>query len=275
VGCNGARFPDETDFVQKFLSIKFKFVFDMRLPLVNNPLPKQRHVFLVPRWHETMSILTFILDQLFILLPPFTVKNLDIACRFINSPNEPDFVQTSLSIKSNCVFDVKLPLCMNPNPKRRVFLVPTWHETMAIFAFKLDQLFILLVPFSVIKFRHGSRATPFRFVAFCLLEFLIYRREGYEWSSTRIQLGASVLFSVVSAEVTILPVCWAAGYSKREKWERNRKAFLVPALSQENLQLAKVRAERETRRTYSLTLPERPEITDAKKSLPMNDTPNR
>jgi hypothetical protein len=77
----------------------WKFVIGMQLPLVTNPHPK-RNVFLVPSWHETMAIVLFKLDQLFILLLPFTFKCIGIvvAC-YTSSPNEPNIVQKSLSFR--------------------------------------------------------------------------------------------------------------------------------------------------------------------------------
>jgi hypothetical protein len=149
-------FPSEPKFLQKLLSIKSKFVLGMHLPLVTNPLPK-KHVFLVLLWHATIAILLFKLDQLFILILP--------CCAHF--PSEPKFVQKYLSIKSKCVFAMIDPLPTNPTPKRRVFLVPSGHEIIAILSFKLDQLFILLIPHVImIQFRHGC------FVAFCLLQVL-------------------------------------------------------------------------------------------------------
>jgi hypothetical protein len=59
-----------------------------------------------------------------------------------------------------------------------------------------------------------------------------------------------LLFSVVNAECV---KCWAAEYSKREKWERNRKAFL-PSL--ENLASCKSSCR------------------DCRRAVVANDTPN-
>jgi hypothetical protein len=136
-GCNGVSFPSEPKFVQKFLSIKSQFVFEVSSPLRTNPHPK-RHVFLAPSWNVTVTILLFKLDQLFMLLFPWRIV--------INFPNEPDLVQKYLSIKSNCVFAMKPPLPSNPPSKSHVFLVRSWHDAMTIRLFKLDQLFILRVP---------------------------------------------------------------------------------------------------------------------------------
>jgi hypothetical protein len=50
-------------------------------------------------------------------------------------------------------------------PKKWVLLALSWHHAMAIFSFKLDKLFILLIPFLIYKFRrHGSQLlVAFRF----------------------------------------------------------------------------------------------------------------
>jgi hypothetical protein len=91
-----------------------------------------------------MAILSFKLDQLFMLLVPELVV-------FI--PNEPDFFQKFLSINSKFVIVMKCTLRMNPIPQRLILLVVRlWHLTIAIRSFKLDQLFILLVPELVVWF---------------------------------------------------------------------------------------------------------------------------
>jgi hypothetical protein len=63
-------------------------------------------------------------------------------------PSEPDFIKESLSIKPKFVVLPTGPLRMNPLPKMKtlVLLVTLWHSTMAINSFKLDHLFVLLVP---------------------------------------------------------------------------------------------------------------------------------
>jgi hypothetical protein len=104
-----------------------------------------------------MAFLLFKLDQLFILLVPDLVVGI---CGPFNCPNEPDFVQTFLSINSKFVIDMTLPLRMNPQPKRLVFFVLKRHQTIAILSFKLDQLFILLVPELVVWFE-GVGAVSF------------------------------------------------------------------------------------------------------------------
>jgi hypothetical protein len=38
------------------------------------------------------------------------------------------------------------PLIANPNPERLFLLVAFWHHAMSLLLFKLDQLFIVLVP---------------------------------------------------------------------------------------------------------------------------------
>jgi hypothetical protein len=100
-----------------------------------------------------MALLSFKLDQLFILLVPELVV-VDVAGTF-NSPNEPDFVQNSLSVWSKFVLVMIFPLRANPHPKSLVFLVSFWHHTIAIVLFKFDKLFILHLPF-LIKFRHDK-----------------------------------------------------------------------------------------------------------------------
>jgi hypothetical protein len=114
-----------------------------------------------------MAILSFKLDQIFILPVPGLVGLVGlvglpfvVAC-CMSFPNEPNIVQKSLSIKSKFVIGVAYPLHPNPIPKSHVFLVPLWNESMSIRLFKLDKLFILLIPLFISKYRHGS----FRFVA--------------------------------------------------------------------------------------------------------------
>jgi hypothetical protein len=60
-----------------------------------------------------MAFVSFKLDQLFIVLAPELVDILVGAVRF---PNEPDFVQTFLSIKSKLVILMMVPLRANPVP---------------------------------------------------------------------------------------------------------------------------------------------------------------
>ena len=90
----------------------------------------------------------------------------------INFPSEPDFVQKLLSIKSQFVLPVIASLLINPTPKSLVFLVTEWHETVAILSFKIEQFFILQIPFLIPflpGFRHGSQLVVFGcllFVAF-------------------------------------------------------------------------------------------------------------
>jgi hypothetical protein len=60
-----------------------------------------------------MAIFPFKLDQLFILLVPEHVVWFAGALSF---PNEPDSVQTFLSIKSQVVIGMIGPLCANPPP---------------------------------------------------------------------------------------------------------------------------------------------------------------
>jgi hypothetical protein len=112
-------------------------------PLVPNPFPKRR-IFLVLIWDETMAILFFECNQLFILLVPALGASRRRFPIRLNPPNEPKFVQKILSIKWHYVESPPLPT--NPIPKRLVFLVPSWHQTTAILSFKLNKLFIFLVP---------------------------------------------------------------------------------------------------------------------------------
>jgi hypothetical protein len=141
VGWTSNSFPDESDFVQKSLSIESEFVIDMIAPLIANPLPK-RCVILVAIWHHTMSSLSFKLDHLFIVLVPELVVWFEgvVGVRF---PSEPDFVQNSLPILSNFVLFLISPLRTKPVAKSLVLLVPSWHHTMAILQFKLDELHFL------------------------------------------------------------------------------------------------------------------------------------
>jgi hypothetical protein len=83
-----------------------------------------------------MAILSFKLDQLFTLLVPELVVSFEVEGA-VSFPDEPDFVQNSLSIKSNFVMVMQAPLLTNPHPKRCVILVPLSHLTMAILSFKL------------------------------------------------------------------------------------------------------------------------------------------
>jgi hypothetical protein len=65
---------------------------------------------LVTEWHHTIALLSFIVEKLFILLvPEFVVVG-------VTFPNETDFVQKLLSIKSKFVLGVSLPLLANPLP---------------------------------------------------------------------------------------------------------------------------------------------------------------
>jgi hypothetical protein len=71
-------------------------------------------------------------------------------------PNEPEFVQNSLSILSKFVLVMNFPLRMNPHPKSLVLFVLAWHHAMAIDSFIFGKLFILNDPFLII-FPHGSQ----------------------------------------------------------------------------------------------------------------------
>jgi hypothetical protein len=151
-------FPSESDFVQSSLSIKTKCVLLMPPPLRSNPNPK-RLVLMVPVWRHAMAHISFKLDQLFVLLVPELVVWFEATTA--SFPSEPDFVQESLSIRSNFVIDIMtLSLRTNPLPKSLVLLVPKWHHTMAIFSFKLHQLFTLLVPELVVGFQATTASFP-------------------------------------------------------------------------------------------------------------------
>jgi hypothetical protein len=147
----GVKFPSKTDFVQKHLSIKPKFVCFTTDPLITDPPPK-RLVLLVLEWHPTTSIHSFELDHLFMLMVPDLV--IGVAGTF-NFPKEPDSVQNCLSVWLNFVILMKETLFNNPLRKSLVLLVPGWHHTVAMFSFKVDKLFMFHMPF-LIKFRHGS-----------------------------------------------------------------------------------------------------------------------
>jgi hypothetical protein len=62
-----------------------------------------------------MTILLSKLDKLFILLVPELVVWFELVGD-VSFPSEPDFFQTLLSIKSNCVIVISFPLRTNPNP---------------------------------------------------------------------------------------------------------------------------------------------------------------
>jgi len=63
----------------------------MIAPLIANPPPKSL-VLLVPAWHDTMAILSFEFDQLFMLLVPSLVFARNAGSSAIKFPNEPEFV---------------------------------------------------------------------------------------------------------------------------------------------------------------------------------------
>jgi hypothetical protein len=90
-------------------------------------------------WHLTMANLSFIFEQLFILLVPELVVWFEGGGVFI-SPSEPDFVQEFLSVWLHFVVLMEEgPLPMNsPTKKKLVLLVLVWHHTVAIDSFELD-----------------------------------------------------------------------------------------------------------------------------------------
>jgi hypothetical protein len=103
-----------------------------------------------------MATLSFKVDKLFMLLVPELVVWFGVLGA-ISFPSESDFVQKFYSVWSNLVLLKNAPLPSNPNPQRLVLLISVWHHTMAILSFKLDQLFILHVPFLVMFVHHGSQ----------------------------------------------------------------------------------------------------------------------
>jgi hypothetical protein len=82
------------------------------------------------------------------MLMPELVVWFEAAVGAVRFPSELDFVKNRLSVWSNFVVLMKLPLRENPPPKRLVLFVLTWHHTMTIRSLKLDKLFILLIPFT-------------------------------------------------------------------------------------------------------------------------------
>jgi hypothetical protein len=70
---SGFGFPNEPDFIQKFLSINSYFLIGMIASLLTNPITK-RYVLLVPVWHFTMAILSFKIEQCFIPQIPFLIQ---------------------------------------------------------------------------------------------------------------------------------------------------------------------------------------------------------
>jgi hypothetical protein len=120
-----------------------------------------------------MAILSFKLGHLFILQVPGLIVGLPfvVAC-CTNFPNEPDFVQQFLSINWNFVSDMISTLVTNPSPKRHVFPIPFGHETMVMLSFKLDKLFIPLIPFFILRFPHGSQQLRFVLPSFCFVSSL-------------------------------------------------------------------------------------------------------
>jgi hypothetical protein len=106
-------FPSEPEFVQNFRSVKSKFLIGVAVSLCANPPPK-RLVLLVTLWYHAIAILSFIFEQLFILLAPELLVWFEGGVGTVSFPSEPDFVQSSLSIQSN--FVLSCPLVTDPNP---------------------------------------------------------------------------------------------------------------------------------------------------------------
>jgi hypothetical protein len=64
-----------------------------------------------------MATVSFIFDQLFMLLVPELVIGITVAPELaVISPSEPNFVQNTLSIKSKFVCSMTSPLTTNPVP---------------------------------------------------------------------------------------------------------------------------------------------------------------
>ena len=118
----------------------------MKGPLGSNPNTK-RSVFLVPDWHETMFVSSFKCDQFCKLKIPFVILNI---------PNKPYIAQQILSILSNCVVCMIVPLLIDPQPEGLVMLVPSWNDTIPILLFIIEQFCILQIP-SLFQLRHVSK----------------------------------------------------------------------------------------------------------------------
>jgi hypothetical protein len=88
----------------------------MNAPMLSNPSPQSLVMLIVALWHHTMAIMSFTLDQLFILLLPGLVVLLVQDVGAFSIPREPDFVQEFLSVSSNCVIVMTVPLISNPLP---------------------------------------------------------------------------------------------------------------------------------------------------------------
>jgi hypothetical protein len=155
-GCKRISFPDEVEVIEQFLSVWSHFVLGVTFPLAANPISK-RLVLLVTPWHNTMAMVSFKLDKLFMLRFPLLVMfrqtkiGSDVAFCSVAFPSEPDFFQNSLSIESNFVLGVSCPLLVAPMPQRLVFLALVWHHAMTIRLLKLDQRFTVLVPELVVS----------------------------------------------------------------------------------------------------------------------------
>jgi hypothetical protein len=63
-----------------------------------------------------MAILSFHLDQFFILMMPFLVFAGNAGGNAIDFPSEPDFVQKVLSILWHYVLGMRFPLRFDPPP---------------------------------------------------------------------------------------------------------------------------------------------------------------
>jgi hypothetical protein len=87
------------------------------LPLISNPPSKEGLVLLekVLAWHHAMPILSFKLDQIFMLQVPALVVSFEASTTVI-FPNESDSVQQFLSAWFQFVLGVTLPLIGNPLP---------------------------------------------------------------------------------------------------------------------------------------------------------------
>jgi hypothetical protein len=147
------RFPSEPDFVQNYNPIGSKFVVVMKCPLLTNPIP-QRLILLVSLWHHAMAILSFRLDQLFMLMVPGLVAVAVAVVGAFSFPSEPDSVEKFFAAWSHFVACMLSPLRFYPKNLSSSLFLP-WHQTMALLLLKLDQLLKFLVPVNFF-FPHGS-----------------------------------------------------------------------------------------------------------------------
>jgi hypothetical protein len=82
--------PNELEFVQQVLSVWSNFVVVMLCPLFRNPT--RNNLVLPAPWHDTMTILSFKVDQFCVLLVLFPVVAGSAGGNAISLPNELEFV---------------------------------------------------------------------------------------------------------------------------------------------------------------------------------------